>query len=82
MGFIQFSIFLMEHCFFEKFQDVSLSILCCSFVSDIYCYCKFIFDDFLTLAPEIDKTIPRRFDLVTFWPWLRKETKPTTEGSI
>ena len=40
------------------------------------------FDDFLALALEVDKTIPRRLDLMTFWPWLRKETKPTPEDSI
>ena len=26
------------------------------------------FDDFLALAPEGDKTNPRRLDLMTFWP--------------
>jgi hypothetical protein len=24
------------------------------------------------LAPEVDKTSPRRVDLVTFWSWLQK----------
>ena len=33
------------------------------------------FDEFLDLAPEIDKVSPRKFDLILFWPWLQKSTK-------
>ena len=40
------------------------------------------FDDFLVLAPEVDKTIPRSIDLMTFWPWLQKLTKSFPEVSI
>ena len=34
------------------------------------------FDDFLALAPEVDKTNPRKLDLKTFWRWLQKSRKP------
>ena len=27
------------------------------------------------MAREVEKTRPRRFDLMTFWPWLQKSTK-------
>ena len=40
------------------------------------------FDDFLPLAPIIDKTNPRRLDLLTFLSWLQKSTKPIPGGSI
>ena len=32
------------------------------------------FDDFLALAPEDHKIIPRTLDLVIVWPWLQKST--------
>ena len=34
------------------------------------------------LAPGVDKTSPRRLDLMTFWPWLQKSRKPVPGGSI
>ena len=34
------------------------------------------FDDFPAMAPEVDKTSPRKLDLMTFRPWLQKSTKP------
>ena len=39
-------------------------------------------NDFLASAPEVDKTNPRSLDLMTFWPWLQKSTKPFPGGSI
>ena len=39
------------------------------------------FDDFLALAPEVDKTNPRKLDLKTFWRWLQKSRKPVP-GSL
>ena len=30
------------------------------------------FDDFLALAPKVDKTSPGLLDLMTFWPWFHK----------
>ena len=39
-------------------------------------------NDFLASAPEVDKTNPRTLDLMTFWPWLQKSTKPFPRGSI
>ena len=39
-------------------------------------------DDFLVSAPEVDKTNPRTLDLMTFWPWPQKSTKPFPGSSI
>ena len=40
------------------------------------------FDDFLALAPEVEKTNPGRPDLMTFQHWLKKSTKPIPRCSI
>ena len=40
------------------------------------------FDDFPASDQEIDKTSPRRLDLMTFWPWLQKSRKPVPGGLI
>ena len=40
------------------------------------------FDDFPAMAPEVDRTSPRRLDLMTFRPWLQKSTKPVPGGLI
>ena len=33
------------------------------------------FDDFLALLPKVDRTSPRRLDLMTFSPWFNKSSK-------
>ena len=40
------------------------------------------FDDFPAMAPEVDKTSPRKLDLMAFRPWLQKSTKPVPGNSI
>ena len=40
------------------------------------------FDDFLALAPEVEKTNPRKLDFMTFWPWIKKSTKLVPGESI
>ena len=40
------------------------------------------FSDFSALAQEVDKTNPKRLDLMTFRPWLQKSTKPVPGCSI
>ena len=40
------------------------------------------FDDFMALAPEVNKINPRSLDLLNFWPWLQKSTKSTPEALI
>ena len=40
------------------------------------------FNDFLALAPGVDKIITRSLDLMTFWHWLQKPTKSLPEVSI
>ena len=33
------------------------------------------FDEFLAMAPEVDKTSPRKLDLMIFEPWIQESTK-------
>ena len=40
------------------------------------------FDNFLALAPEVDKTSPRRLDFEIFRLWFQKLTKPVPGGTI
>ena len=40
------------------------------------------FNDFSALAQEVDKTSPKKLDLMTFRPWLQKSTKPVPGGLI
>ena len=39
-------------------------------------------NDFLALAPEVNKSSARSLDLMTFWPWLQKSTKLIPEVPI
>ena len=40
------------------------------------------FENFLALAPEVDKISTRNHDVMAFWPWLRKPTKSVPGISI
>jgi hypothetical protein len=40
------------------------------------------FDDFIALAPEVNKINPGSSDLLKFWPWLQKSTKSAPEALI
>ena len=40
------------------------------------------FDDLMALTPEVEKTNPRRFDLMAFWHNFKKSQKPVPGKSI
>ena len=43
---------------------------------------NFRFNDFLSLAPEVNKISPRSLDLMTFWAWLQNKQKQCQKSRL